>query len=307
MRTVAAAFAVVLAACGNGNDDATSAPTTTSTIPFAQQLCAASAPEQTGTLTNPELIELSGLAASRTFDPVLWAHNDSGDTARLYAIDRSGASIATVALTGVEARDWEDIAAGAGALYVGDIGDNQAKRDGIVVYRVPEPDPAAAAEADAVPIELTYPDGAHDAEALMVDGPTGQLVIVTKELAGNAGVYTAPLDTPGVLARVATLDLGVGQLVTAGDISPAGDAIALRTYGKVFVWERRDGESVAGAFGRAPCEAPAPAEGQGEAIAFIGPGYVTISEGEGAPVWSVSATGRASMPNGGTPGTSSSG
>lgn len=312
--TAVLAFAFGVAACGGGDDAGAAAShstargaSTTTTRPLAQQLCAAADPVQTGTLQDPELVELSGLAASRTHSSVLWASNDSGDSARIFALDPAGAAIATIAVTGAEARDWEDIAAGDDALYIGDIGDNFAQRPSVTIYRVDEPDPAAGTDVEATAIELTYPDGPHDAEALMVDGPSRNLVIVTKELSGTSGVYVAPLDTPGRLELIASLDLGVGQLVTGGDISAGGMAIALRTYGKLFLWTRAEGESLAGAFGGAPCEAPVAREAQGEAVAFVGRGYVTISEGEGAPIWTVSASEPASTSSAGTPGTSSSG
>ena len=55
-------------------------------------------------------------------------HNDSGDTARVFAIDRAGTTRAILSLPGVSAIDIEDIAIGPGPdewrpyLYLGDIG-----------------------------------------------------------------------------------------------------------------------------------------------------------------------------------------
>jgi len=314
-RTVAPALAFVLAAaCGGGDDDdndaaesteTTVAPTTTTTTPpLALRLCEAPDPVQAGTLQNPELIELSGLAEGG--DESLWAHNDSGDRARVFAIGPDGADLRTLEVAGAEAFDWEDMTATGDALYVGDIGDNLKARPNVVVYRVAEP---LDADPSVQIFDLTYPDGPHDAEALMVDEAGGQLVIVTKELAGNSGVYALPLDTSGPLELLTTLDLGVGQLVTAGDISTGGDTIVLRTYGKIFVWDRdaAGGGSLADALAREPCEAPAPVETQGEAIALLDDGYVTISEGVNAPVWRVTASGPASTSTADTPGTSSGG
>lgn len=72
-----------------------------------------------------------------------------------------------------------------------------------------------------------------------------------------------------------------GQLVTGGDVSPDGSLVALRTYGQVLVWDRAPGQSVADALAGRACQAPAPAELQGEALAFTpdGRGYATLSEG----------------------------
>lgn len=76
--------------------------------------------------------ELSGLAASRAYPGCFWAHNDSGDTARLFLLNAKGETVAVVNLAGVTARDWEDIAFAGGYLYVGDIGDNDGDRKSVV-------------------------------------------------------------------------------------------------------------------------------------------------------------------------------
>lgn len=284
-------FAFSAATCGgDGSSTPPTTTTTTTTVPLATRLCAGAAPTQIGTLQSPALKELSGLAASRQYDGVLWAHNDSGDSARIFAIDRSGALRTTVDLDVTEAIDWEDIAADGTTLYVGDIGDNQRARTEIYVYRVAEP-ALTAKSAHADKFTLHYPDGAHDAEALMVDPVDRQLVVVTKEAAGTSGVYTTPISAPGALQPVTTLSLGLAQLVTAGDISASGDTIVLRTYTNVWVWTRRAGESLATALARPPCGAPAPADAQGEALALTpaADAYVTGSEGAGSPLWEVAA------------------
>ena len=84
-------------------------------------------------------------------------------------------------------------------LYVGDIGDNASRRASIDVYRVPEPRVGAAASAPAARLRLRYPDGAHDAEALLVDPLRGDLVIVTKVL-GAARAYRASARLAGRVA-----------------------------------------------------------------------------------------------------------
>jgi len=291
-------FAFSAAKCGGSGTSTApttrATTTTTTTVPLATRLCAAVAPTQIGILQPPDLKELSGLAASRQYDDVLWAHNDSGDSARIFAIDRSGRLRTTVALDVGKAIDWEDIAADGTTLYVGDIGDNQRARTEIYVYRVEEP-ALTATSAPAEKFTLHYPDGAHDAEALMVDPIDHQLVVVTKEAAGTSGVYITPISAPGALQPVTSLSLGLAQLVTAGDISASGDTIVLRTYTNVWVWTRGGGESLATALARPPCGAPAPADAQGESLALAPAGdrYVTGSEGAGSPLWEVAAGTRA--------------
>jgi hypothetical protein len=310
----------LLVACGDGNDD--KPPIT------AAQICAATA-EREVLVSSSDLIETSGIAASRSQDDIVWAHNDSGDTARFFALgieDADGRLMArqhaAFTLSGAEATDWEDMAIGPGPrdgasyLYLSDIGDNAAARPNITVYRVPEPnvglqpDTPTAEEVEAFDtLTLEYPDQAHDAETLMIDPLSGDLIIVTKELATNvSSVFRASGDladgstttmeqvaeinfaaltlaaTPGPDAPV--LVAGAPLLPTGGDISPDGSLIAIRTYGAVWVWDRGQGESVADALLRSPCEAPSAVEEQGEAIAFDadGRGYTTISEGSSPPL-----------------------
>ncbi len=232
---------------------------------------------------------------SRSQPRVLWAINDSGAAASVLALTSSGRALAEIAVGGAENVDWEDIAigpaAGAGdALYIADTGDNDARRNEVVVYRVPEPQLAAGAPAATRPAErlvLRYPDGAHDAEALMIDPDSGVLVVVTKSFGGESGVFTATDPVPGTttaLRRRGRLNLGGGQAVTAGDVSADGRTIVLRTYDRAFVWRRRAKESVAGALRRPPCAARDDAllaEGQGETLALTADGgaFDTVPEG----------------------------
>jgi hypothetical protein len=234
-----------------------------------------------GHVEAPAATELSGLVRSRSRPGVLWAHNDSGDRARVLALAGDGRLLAEVAVTGAEAVDWEDIAIRGSTLYVGDTGDNRAQRAEVAVYRFAEPQ-AGATSVAAERLALRYPDGAHDAEALLVDPRSGALAIVTKDFGGVAGVYVAR-PSSGTLRLAATLELGFGEAVTAGDVSADGRVIALRTYDKAFVWTRRRGESLAAALRRKPCTAGVSLldEGQGEALALSrdGRAFWTVPEG----------------------------
>jgi hypothetical protein len=288
---VALLIVAALAACGDGTDTSTPATnTTTTTMPVAARLCSGSQPRQTGALPGAGLNEVSGLVASRTNAGVLWAHNDSGNAPRVFAIDTNGGLRATVTVNGAPLVDWEAIAIDGETLYVGDIGDNQRVRPAIALARVPEP-ALTATRVTATAFEVRYPDGPHDAEAMMIDPVNDRIVIVTKEFGGNSAVYSTPLDAPGTLQLDTQLELGPGELVTAGDISTRGDTIVLRTYSHVLVWSRHGDESLAAAFAREPCAAPAPADLQGEALALMPPDerFVTTSEGAGSPLWEVVA------------------
>src|SRR5688500_5000966 len=150
-----------------------------------------------GNLTTvPDLAEGSGVAASRRVPGRLWTHNDSGSP-MLLALEAKGNATARVSVSGAAAGDWEAIAVGrcpAGScLYIGDIGDNEGERARITIFRVPEPDAAARTMAVDAVFHATYPDGAQDAEALLVS-PEGRLFIVTKGEQRSVALYRFPSD-----------------------------------------------------------------------------------------------------------------
>ena len=96
--------------------------------------------------------------------------------------------------------------------------------------------PAGVTSVAAERIALRYPDGAHDAETLLVDPRNGTITIVTKDIPA-APASTSPRS--GVCARSGDARLGIGQVLTAGDVSADGRTIVLRSYDRAFVWTRR--------------------------------------------------------------------
>lgn len=279
-KRIAAVALVVVAGCGGSSSPApTPSPTLTPTAESARvaPLCRAAPVKVLGRAENAATVELSGLA--RTKDGTFWTHNDSGDSARVFELASDGAFLREVAVPGAEAYDWEDIAIRGNTLYVADIGDNIGHRTDISIYRFTPGGPATR-------ITLQYPGTPHDAEALLVDPRNGELAIVTKDFGGLAEVYTAKQS--GTLRKVAQLQLGLGQAITAGDVSADGKTIVLRSYGSAWVWERARGESLAAAFERAPCivKANLIKEGQGETLALSrdGRAFYTIPEGADPPL-----------------------
>lgn len=282
----------LLAACGGGSSPEHSRSKVGARA--GSPLCAELRPRITGRIHTTEATELSGLVASRRQAGVLWAHNDSGDSARLFALGTDGRLRGEVAVSGAENVDWEDIALGPGpgsrdALFVADIGDNDEERRSVSVYLVPEPDPGSGepkTSASAQRLTLRYPDRPHDAEALLIDPSGGELVVVTKSFGGDASVYTAGRPRTGTmtkLRRVGRVPVSTGEAVTAGDVSADGGTIVLRTYDRALVWSRRRGESLSAALRREPCAAGADllGEGQGETLALSpdGRSFFTVPEG----------------------------
>lgn len=243
------------------------------------------APQRLCTVTDPRLAELSGLVVADAES--FWAIPDGGRRTVVYRIDRATCSVTGTRTAPVDPFDAEDLAAGPdGGLWVGDVGDNDRKRDTVAVIVLP---------ARGAPRlhRLTYPDGPHDAEALLVDG-TGRPVIVTKEGGIGAGVYRTAEppagDGPIPLVRVGTVTLpvsdatsgplgGLGsRVVTGAAVTADGRVVALRSYTDAWLYPVRDGDLAAAVTGSA-VRVPLPDEPQGEAIAF-GPDGTLYSAGE---------------------------
>lgn len=263
---------------------------TTAALPADGPVCALYADiVVTGRIQSPDLVETSGMAASRSTDGILWAHNDSRGGAALHAFDAAGTDLGAFEIPDAFALDWEDMGAGPDAagegryLYVGDIGDNFSIRDGIVtVWRVDDTDPSTldGAFPAAVPLGYRLPDGPYDAEALFIDPIDPAIYLITKSRS-EAFVFRGPLtasDEPHDMELVATLFLDAE--VSGADMSHDGRVIALRGYDTVWMWTRQPGQSVGEALAADPCTAPSPDERQGESIAFDASlGYFTVSEG----------------------------
>jgi hypothetical protein len=235
-------------------------------------------------LEDPRIYESSGLALSRRHQAVVWTHNDSGDEARLFAVGPEGRTLATLTLAGVEARDWEALAAGHDdrgrpALFVGDIGDNQGVWPDVSVYRVAEPAQLRDATVAAARYRLRYADGSHNAEALLVDPRSNRLYVATKEEAGG-GLYRAPsplrTDQLNILHRVAS----VPPVITDGAFAPNGRLFVLRDYQGAHVY-RAPGRRI-GSF-----ELPLQFQGESITVTADGRSVLAGSEGPDSEVWRV--------------------
>ncbi|MGY1858132.1 hypothetical protein [Modestobacter sp. SYSU DS0290] len=259
-------------------------------LPASAALAEETAPSTRCTITDPRLPEISGLASA---GETLLAMNDGGDRAEVYVLDASCA-VAELRAGDVDPYDPEDLALAAdGTLWLADTGDNNAVRETVALIGL-RPDGSTTLT------RLTYPDGAHDAEALLL-APDGTPYLVTKEVLGSSGVYRpdAPLADGATIPMTRVVGLGLsltgtpggpvgraGQLlVTGGAVSADGQRIALRTYTDAYVWPLT-GSDVAGALSGSPIRIALPESPQGEAITFAANNrdLLVTSEGLPAPV-----------------------
>jgi hypothetical protein len=217
-----------------------------------------------GRIPIPGIQEVSGIEWSSR-RRVLWLHEDSGNPARLYAVTRTGRPRTSMAVTNATNHDWEDMALAGGRLWIGDIGDNGSKRSEIQVYVMPEPR-LRAHSVRAKVLHVHYPNGPHNAEALVVDASLKHLFIITKERNRNlADVYRANVRslknvTSRRLVRIGRIHIGS---VTAADLGPEGLVVKNYRRGLLFRWQRD--HRVATAIQGPPCPISV---GGGESITF---------------------------------------
>jgi hypothetical protein len=246
-------------------------------------------------VTDKRIGELSGLVSD---GQRMYAINDGGTKLTVYVLAKDCKVERTIA-NKTDPFDVEDLArATDGTFWLADIGDNDRKRETIALH-------ALTPDGRSTLYRLTYPDGAHDAEAILLDRK-GVPYIVTKAPFGPADVYrpAGRLASPGPteLTKVASISLAgtdtpggptkiprsIGSiLVTGGAVNADGTVVAIRTYNDAYLYSAPDGDITA-AFGRKPVRVPLPDEPQGESIAFDPDGtLLSASEGVGQPIRAV--------------------
>ena len=262
-----------------------------------------------GTVANASLIEISGIAASRQNDGVIWAHNDSGDLNRVFAMTTNGAHLGTFYLAGAAATDWEGMAIGPGPvlgqnyLFVADTGNNNFSRNTATIYRVAEPSlfgaqfPVETTLSGVEAFPVRYPDQNRDVETLLIDPQNGDIVLLTRDrtLTGTTYIYLYPVEqqTPGVLATLIYVGAIASNVeIKGGSVSPDGKWILLRRHSKTvsvdgWIYYHAPGTPIESSFAAAPGLVPLVFEPQGEAVTFTpdSTGYYTISEGAAQPIY----------------------
>lgn len=242
-------------------------------------------------MSDSRLTEISGLAASVRFPGVVWVHNDSGDTARVFAVDVATCVVrAVVSLAGVSAVDFEAISmgrdsAGEPELWVGDVGDNARVRKDVKLYRFLEPLSLVDQSVSVQTVTVTWSDGPRDCESLMVEPLAGgRVFLVSKESTG--GVYQLQGDFRGAGSgwtgpRVSSTRSSASD----GAIAPDGSRTVVRFYDNATMFM--------GVPGSTPRNFSLPSQPQGEAITFSPDGrhlYIA-SEGVGTDLIRIPTSG----------------
>ena len=232
------------------------------------------APELAGKLAAQGLSEVSGMAKSRSYPDTYWVVNDSGNDARLFAINRRGNTLiptfSKFSYYGEERErgkdpwpgfrvlytmnvDWEAMTVDDNYLYVADTGNNFNNRRDLVIYMLSEIDPTASTQSAAIkalpvryPEQVAFPgDGPHhfDSEALF--SADGSLYLITKHRGrgfryeAGANLYrldTAWTDQPNYLVKVdSNPDI---MTATGAELSPDGQRLAVISYADLWIFDR---------------------------------------------------------------------
>src|SRR6186997_134692 len=137
-------------------------------------------------IKDARITESSGLAAD-TAGNIYWTANDSGDRGVAYGIGLDGKVQGTLNFR-AQPSDVEAVAVHDDRLYVADIGDNNDRRSFVRVFYFTNPR-ANGLTVTYHAYDFRYPDGSHNAEALLVN-KSGRLFLVTKDK--DAALYAAP-------------------------------------------------------------------------------------------------------------------
>ena len=227
--------------------------------------------DSTASTKQVRIDEASGLTQSIQHPGLFWTHNDSRNffdpnptEPVLFAIDAQGQLHGELWLEGVKPYDWEAISHfqqhGQNYLLIADIGDNRAKRSrGIRLHAVKEPQVIAGkiTQKPAWTLELRYPDGARDAEAMAVDTHDNAIYILSKR-DNSPQLYRAELPNKRnssqmlrLLGSIPPLNAPINSTET-GDwrvlpythqpvdmaFSPDRGEVALLSYAHIYIYAR---------------------------------------------------------------------
>lgn len=193
----------------------------------------------TADLTTPpsDVGDVAGLA----WDPDgerLWFAGDDASEGKLVGVTEDGEE--SEITFGGSVRSVQALSIVDGILYVGDIGDARGNRNSLRVIRMRDAEPG---QKQYWAYDMRYPDGSHDARAMMVS-PDGQMFFVTT--GDEPGIYSAPeepsREQTNELTREADAPEGVTDAVFVDDETVVLHAADGLHVVDVRTWETRSVE-----------------------------------------------------------------
>jgi len=232
-----------------------------------------------GYLTDKNISEASGMAASRRTKGLFWVHNDGGNPAVIYALWENGRVLGQLHLTQAKNIDWEDMASftwkNRHFLLIADVGDNSSKRKNCTLYIIEEPSVTDIKGKDPgiIPrwrIDFVYEDGPRDCEAVAVDISTGHCLLLSKRDDPPAlyglPLFPSPDKSPVVAVKTALVSAvpppGLEDLLqpyggnrsqpTAMDMTSDGQTLVILTYKNAYLYSKTIHQTWASRLGGEP-------------------------------------------------------
>ena len=230
--------------------------------------------------------EASGIADSKANAGYLWVEQDSGNPNDIVLLSYAGEVFKKINVRLAINRDWEDLATGNGPtantnyLYIADIGDNNKVFSQYTIYRFPEPLATTDTVSTYDEIRFQYPDGSHDAEAILLDNASKNIYIITKQdTLSRIYKLMYPQSTTTMNTAVYAGALPFNGVVSAA-ISATGDELLVKTYASLYYWKKAGNENIEQILSKGPVELACQQEPQGEAVCFKSDnhGFYTLSE-----------------------------
>jgi hypothetical protein len=248
------------------------------------------------TVNDKNLREISGLVATANGYAVMNDGSGSPARDRVFQLDKSCRVTKSQPYASPGPRDPEDLATGKdGSLWVADIGDNSTnteRRSTIALWKF-----SANLTGTPALYRLRYPNGPHDAEALLLAADDSPIIVTKGTAKSDIYVPVGPLTvsrsqnqfvdlkkvgefTPQRTGTSNPLALLGYFAVTGGANSPDRSKVAIRTYADAYEWDVPDGDVVKAVTTGKPRVTPLPDEEWGEAIAYTrdSAAFLTVSD-----------------------------
>jgi hypothetical protein len=191
-----------------------------------------------------ELPESSGLAVYNNF---VYSHNDGGNPASLYCLDKKANLIKEIKIIGASNVDWEDMSFDQGLFYISETGNNYHNRKNLKIYTVQDSVVIKTNTFNYAKQQLFPPHESKrdfDCEALLVRNDTAYLFSKTwaNPYHGITYQYILPLknETESTVWPVDSFITGKQNFmdgsITGCDLSPGKKYFALTSCNYLYVF-----------------------------------------------------------------------
>jgi hypothetical protein len=194
---------------------------------------------QVSVMSDPRITESSGLAASQAHPGMVYTNNDSGDRARVFAVDiATGRVVGVTSVTNAKWHDAEAMALVNGKIWVADIGSSRPPGEERALYVFDEPGPGNH-RVSAVRYPIKLGGGEVETEAIAIT-PARILIIARGWPYGPVFVLPRLLKADSVnVARVSPFPLPAPVWTSDATVTSDGRFVLVRGVVQVEVHDAR--------------------------------------------------------------------